>query len=144
MLYLVKSECEVEESTQIGVLDTSVIIDLDRLDSKSLPPVVAVPTIALAELAAGVHATDDPVVRAERMNRLHKVSLQFEPLPFDEAASQQYGTMVAHVIAAGRNPRPRRMDLLIAATAGSHRLPLYTRNPNDFIGLEKAVSVIAV
>lgn len=132
------------ESVQVGALDTSVIIDLDRLTPASLPHIAAVPSVVLAELGAGVHAANDPVERAVRIDRLQRTTLQFDSLPFDEAAAQKYALLVAHVLAAGRNPRPRRFDLLIAATAAANNLPLYTRNPKNFLGLDKAVTVINV
>jgi len=46
--------------------------------------------------------------------------------------------------AAGRSSRTRLADLLIAATAAAHGLPLYTRNPADFAGLEQIVSIVAI
>jgi predicted nucleic acid-binding protein len=46
--------------------------------------------------------------------------------------------------AIGRSRRARLADLLIASNAAANRLPLYTRNPDDFVGLEKIVIVIAV
>jgi predicted nucleic acid-binding protein len=45
---------------------------------------------------------------------------------------------------AKRDPRPRRMDLMIAAIASAHDLPLFTRNIDDFAGLEDMVTVIPV
>jgi predicted nucleic acid-binding protein len=49
---------------------------------------------------------------------------------------------VAHAVKlAGRQPRARVMDLWIAATALSHGLPLYTRNPDDFQGLDELIEV---
>lgn len=139
-----RTASKVTESVQIGVLDTSVVIDLDHLTAATLPNIATVPSVVLAELGAGIHAATDPIERAHRVDRLQRVSLQFESLPFDEAASQQYALLVAHVIAAGRNPHPRRFDLLIGATAASNQLPLYTRNPKDFEGLENALTVIPV
>lgn len=50
----------------------------------------------------------------------------------------------AAVIAAGRQPRRRAVDLIIAATALAAGLPLYTRNPNDFRGLEDIVHIISI
>ncbi len=47
--------------------------------------------------------------------------------------------------AAGRKARgPRAVDLLIAATALASELPLYTRNGDDFLGLEQLVQVVVV
>ena len=65
-------------------------------------------------------------------------------LPFDSEAAARYGTLVALTLAVGRDPRPRRLDLMIAAIASTHGLPLYTRNAGDFKGLEDRVTVIAV
>ncbi len=36
------------------------------------------------------------------------------------------------------------MDLLIAATAHAHGARLYTRNIDDFAGLERLVDIVAV
>ncbi|HEX9583366.1 MAG TPA: VapC toxin family PIN domain ribonuclease, partial [Gammaproteobacteria bacterium] len=53
-----------------GLLDTSVVIDLDRVDPASLPDEAAIAAITLAELAAGPHATRDTNERARRQDRL--------------------------------------------------------------------------
>jgi prevent-host-death family protein len=68
----------------------------------------------------------------------------FTPLPFDGEAATRYGTFVAMVLAVERDPRPRKMDLMIAATASVHGLPLYTRNAKDFKGLESLLEVVEV
>jgi predicted nucleic acid-binding protein len=70
--------------------------------------------------------------------------VDFAPLPFDGAAAARYGTLVALALEANRDPRPRRMDLMIAAIASSRDLPLYTRNKDDFRGLADIVEIIAV
>ncbi|MER5625263.1 hypothetical protein ABT061_29930 [Streptosporangium sp. NPDC002544] len=59
-------------------------------------------------------------------------------------AAARYGTLVALTIAANRDPRPRRMDLMIAAVASTRGLPLYTRNDADFKGLENVVTIVPV
>lgn len=127
-----------------GLLDTSVIIDLERLDPKHLPIESAVSAITMAELAAGPHATQDPDERARRQDRLQRAEAVFDPLPFDSEASRAYGRVYAAVVGAGRKARgARAVDLLIAATACSTGLPLYTRNPDDFQALHELVEVVA-
>lgn len=86
----------------------------------------------------------DGVVRAARTEKLGAGIVDFEPLPFDGAAAARYGTLVALVLEANRDPRPRRMDLMIAAIASARELPLYTRNAADFRGLEDMVEVISI
>ncbi|MCL1922662.1 MAG: hypothetical protein FWG15_02120, partial [Propionibacteriaceae bacterium] len=62
----------------------------------------------------------------------------------DGEAATVFGELAALVLATGRHPRPRRMDLMIAATAAVRRLPLYTANPHDFTGLEAVLTVVPV
>jgi predicted nucleic acid-binding protein len=122
-----------------------VIIDLERIDSQHLPIESAVSAITMAELAAGPHATQDPHERARRQDRLQRAEAVFDALPFDAEASRAYGRVYAAVVAAGRKARgARAVDLLIAATACSAGLPLYTRNPNDFQALKELVDIIDV
>lgn len=102
-----------------------------------------VSSITLGELAAGVHTARTATERARRLSRLQALENTIETLPFGGAAARAYGELYALVIDAGRNPRPRRFDLQIAATAFAHDLILVTRNPGDFVGLERLVQVIA-
>lgn len=128
-----------------GILDTSVVIDLERIEPSQLPVEVAVSAITMAELAAGPHATTDPEERARRQDRLQRAEAAFDPLPFDAEASRAYGRIYAAVVAAGRKARgARAFDLLIAATACAAGLPLYTRNPDDFHALGDLVEVVVV
>lgn len=128
-----------------GLVDTSVIIDLDRVEVGDLPHELTVSAVSLAELAAGPHATDDADERARRQERIQRAEATFDPLPFDAAAARAYGRVFAAVTSVGRKARGRRaLDLLIAATALGARLPLYTRNPADFEGLAGLVDVVAV
>ena len=100
--------------------------------------------ITLAELAAGPHATTDPSERARRQDRLQRAEATFEPIQFDASTARAYGRVYAATVNAGRNARGRRANLLIAATAVAAELPLYTRNPADFAGLETLLDVVAV
>lgn len=128
-----------------GLLDTSVVIDLERLDAAVLPIEVAVSASTVAELAAGPHATDDLHERARRQDRLQRVEAAFDPLPFDAEAARAYGRIYAATIAVGRKAHgPRAVDLLIAATACAADIPLYTRNGDDFAGLQEVVDIVVV
>jgi predicted nucleic acid-binding protein len=128
-----------------GLIDTSVVIAIDRVDPDALPAELAIAAVTLAELAAGPHATSDPDERARRQERLQRVEAVFDPLPFDAAAARAYGRIYAAVSSAGRKARGRRaVDLLIAATALATDAPLYTCNPADFDGLEGLLRVVAV
>jgi predicted nucleic acid-binding protein len=127
-----------------GVLDTCVYLDLDVLDPAVLPEVPELTAVTMAELHQGVVTATDGPTRAARTERLAAAIVDFPPLPFDGEAAARYGTLVALVLAAGRSPRPRRIDLMIAAVASTHGLPLYTRNPADYVGLESMLHVVAV
>jgi predicted nucleic acid-binding protein len=124
-----------------AVLDTSVMIATD------LPPLegeLAISAAALAELNFGVLITADRAVRAERLRRLLEFQRRFTALPVDEAVATSYGHLAAATVAAGRQPRSRVMDLLIAATAHAHSARLYTRNPADLMVIEHLVDIAEV
>lgn len=134
-----------EPRRERGLVDTSVLIDLERIDPQALPVELAVSAVTMAELAAGTHATTDAEERARRQERLQRAEAAFEPLPVDGAVARAYGRVYAAVVAAGRKARGRRaFDLLIAATALAAELPLYTRNPGDFDALERLVEIVVV
>ncbi|MDQ3648213.1 MAG: type II toxin-antitoxin system VapC family toxin [Actinomycetota bacterium] len=125
--------------------DTSVLIELERLTAAMLPDEVSVSTVTLAELAAGPHAATDPEEAARRQARLQLAEATFEALPIDARVARAYGRLYATAVKAGRKARGHRaMDLLIAATALSAELPLYTCNPSDFGDLTDLVQVRAV
>jgi predicted nucleic acid-binding protein len=129
--------------TPRGIIDTSLVIDLENIDPSQLPLEVAVSAITMAELAAGPHATTDSDERARRQDRLQRAEAAFDPLPFDAEAARAYGRIYAAVAAVGRKARgARAVDLLIAATACAAELPLYTRNGADFRAIHDLVDVI--
>jgi len=136
----------VPEQTQTrGLLDTSVVIDLEHIPAHSLPDQMAISALTLAELAAGPHATTDPMERGRRQERLQRAEATFDPVPFDADAARAYGRLYAAMASAGRKARGRRaVDLLIAATALAADLPLYTRNPGDLDGLSGMVEVRSI
>ena len=118
-----------------GLLDTSTVILLGRISAVDLPDEVLISAITLAELSVGplVAATD--VERAARQSHLQLAESDFEPVPFDAAAARDFGRVAAALRASGRKPSARAFDALIAATAIAGRLPLYTCNPGDFVGI---------
>lgn len=128
-----------------GLLDTSVVIDLEHFDAGQLPGELAISSLTMAELAAGPHATTDSAERARRQDRLQRAESIFDPLPFDADCARAYGRVYAAIVATGRKARgPRAVDLLIASTAIAAGLPLYTRNVEDFRGIEDLVEIIGV
>jgi predicted nucleic acid-binding protein len=128
-----------------GLMDTSVVIDLDQIDAEQLPNELAISALTMAELAAGPHATGDVGERARRQDRLQRAEAVFDPLPFDGDCARAYGRIYAAVVATGRKARgPRAIDLLIAATAVAANLALYTRNADDFRGIEHLVTIVGV
>lgn len=128
-----------------GLLDTSVVIDWhDPAVVAALPDEVAISSITAAELTAGPLLATSALEAAKRQARLQEVESRLAPIPFDEAAVRSYGLIVAAVVREGRKPRSRFADLLIAATAHANRLDLYSRNAEDFSGLEQLIRVVAV
>lgn len=127
-----------------GLLDTSVVIDHDVIDSALLPDESAISAVTLAELAAGPHATENKDERARRQDRLLWATATWEPLPFDAESARMYGRMFATARASGQTSRARLADLLIASTAAANGLPLYTRNSADFEALKRILKVVSV
>lgn len=124
-----------------AVLDTSVLI---AADVPRLPGDLAISTASLAELHFGVLVTAEPRTRAERLRRLTALHLAFDALPVDGDVSISYGQLAAAVASAGRQPRSRVVDLLIAATAHAHGARLYTRNAHDLKGIEDLLEIVPV
>jgi predicted nucleic acid-binding protein len=128
----------------IGIVDTNVIAALRLYDPADLPGTFLITAITLGELSYGPQATEDPLKRAARVAVLQHVEATFEALPYDHDAARCYGLICAAVRASGRQPRTRTADLMIAATAASNALPLYTANPGDFQGMGKLVELVGV
>lgn len=130
-----------EPEADRAILDTSVIMGTSTVP---VPGVVAISALTLAELHFGVLVAKTNSVRAERLRRLSIIQRQFDALPVDDSVASSYGMLAAVVVEAGRQPRRRTMDLLIAATAHAHGATLYTRNPADFAGLDDLLSIVEV
>jgi predicted nucleic acid-binding protein len=125
-----------------ALLDTSVLIDFPAAHVAKVTDEVAVSAVTIGELQYGVTAAADPLAQMFRRRRVQAILDRFEVLPFDVGAAEYYGTLAALVRKHGRNPRPRRLDLQIAATAARHGLTLLTRNGRDFAGLQSALDVV--
>ena len=129
----------------IGLLDTSVIIDLPSLQIDRLPTEGTISAITLAELSVGPITAKDATTRIERQLRIQSAEAQFSVLPFDTRSARMYAIVYELLHAKGVKTRGgRALDLMIAATALAHQLPLYTRNPKDFTGLDGLIEIVAV
>lgn len=120
-----------------GILDTSTVILLQRLDdASSLPDEPLITAISLAELTVGplVAATDEE--RAARQAHLQQAESDFQAIPFDASAARAFGRVAASLRRAGRKSSARSYDAMIAAIALAHALPVYTCNPDDFSGID--------
>ena len=124
-----------------AILDTSVVI---ATDLQPLEGALAVSAITMAELHFGVLVAKTQPVRAERLRRLLKLQQDFDPLPGDPAVAASSAQLAGADVDAGRRPRARAMDLLIAATAHAHSARLYTRNAVDLQGLESLIDITPV
>ncbi len=131
----------MSERKPIGLLDTSTLIDIEDIPDERLPIVSEICAITVAELMLGVHMAKDPADRSARITKLLTVGANFDPLPFEDRATNACNALVGLMVAIGRNPKPRKNDLMIAATAVANGLPLYTANVDDFKGLESMLEV---
>lgn len=136
-----------------GLLDTNILILRRWVNPEELPAEMAISAVTLAELSAGPHHVrrngeqseyDEHAERARRLDVLQRAEHEFDPIPFGVEAARAYGRVCAAVIGAGRKPRGRVADLLIAATAIAEGLPLFTMNPDDFTGLEGLLTIVPV
>ncbi|MET9880890.1 type II toxin-antitoxin system VapC family toxin [Actinacidiphila glaucinigra] len=136
-----------------GLLDTNIMILRRWVDPQELPVEMAISAITLAELSAGPHEVrrndeqsdyEEYAERARRMDVLQRAENEFDPIPFDVEAARIYGRVCAAVIGAGRKPRRRVADLMIASIAIAEGLPLFTTNPDDFKGLDDLLTIVPV
>ncbi len=120
-----------------GVLDTSTVILLSRItDPAALPVEPLITAVTLAELTVGPLVATTDAERAARQAHVQQAEADFDPLPFDAAAARAFGRVAASMRRAGRKPSARAYDAMIAATALSQQLPVYTCNPGDFVKVD--------
>ena len=122
--------------TERGLLDTSTVVLLGRLDADDLPDEPLIATITLAELSVGPLVTANRKERAARQAVLQQAEADFDPIPFDADAARAFGRVAASLRAAGRKVQARSYGTMIAAVAIANELPLFTVNPGDFTGIE--------
>lgn len=127
------------------MIDTSVVIGREEIDPSRLPAEISISTLTLAELTCGPLAASDDLEQARRQERLQRFESGVESLAFSSACARAYGHVYAAAIASGRKPRgARAVDLMIAATALAHDLPLHTLNAKDLLGLEGLLKIVDV
>lgn len=126
-----------EDASRRGVLDTSTVILLQRLDDPStLPAEPLITAVTLAELSVGPLVARTEPDRAARQAHLQQAETDFDPLPFDGPAARAFGRVAASLRRSGRKPAARAYDAMIAATALANGLPVYTCNPADFLDID--------
>lgn len=119
-----------------GLLDTSVFVARESgRPLASLPDEGRVSVITVAELRIGVLVAEDASIRAQRLATLSEVEA-LEPLPVDDAAARAFAEIVADARRRGR--RPKILGALIAATARSRAMPIYTQDADfeDMVGVD--------
>ena len=127
-----------------GILDTSTVILLSRLDDPLvLPEEPVITAVTLAELTVGPLVAASDTERAARQAHLQQAEADFDALPFDAAAARAFGRVAASLRQSGRKQAARSYDAMIAATALANGLPVYTCNPEDFVGID-GLDVVAV
>lgn len=121
------------------LLDTSVLI------GAGVPADVeaAISVASLAELHFGVLVAADPDERARRAQRLGAIEATFDPLPVDAAVAREWGRLAAAVTERGGQSRRRAVDLVIAATANVHDVPLLTADTADLAIIDDLVNAKA-
>ena len=127
-----------------GILDTSALIGLREVeDAEELPGEPLITAVTLAELSVAPLVARTPQEQAARQAVLQRAEADFDPLPFDAEAARAFGRVAASFRAAGRKPAARTYDAMIAAIAVANGLPVHTRNPKDFEGID-GLEVVAV
>jgi predicted nucleic acid-binding protein len=122
-----------------ALLDTSVLIGAESPGDLE----GAISAASLAELHFGVLIAADDDERARCSQRLGVVEATFDPLPVDAAVAREWGRLAAAVVSRGGKPRRRAIELVIAATANVHGVPLLTLNPKDFALIDDLVDARA-
>ncbi len=125
------------------MIDTSVAIALETIDRSKLPGEIAISALTLAELTSGPYVAASEVDRVRREKHLRRIESNLECLDFDATCARAFGPIYEAIRELGRKARGARViDLMIAATACAHELPIYTLNASDLCGLGGLVEVV--
>lgn len=120
-----------------GLIDTSVIIGFERRghQDRLISELVAgeqlvVASITASELLAGVERASSASHRQQRLAFVEAVLRLVPVMPFDLHAARVHARVQAHLLSVGQQIGAN--DLLIAATALAHGMPILTENLRDF------------
>ena len=130
----------------VGLLDTSAVILLGRIDDPGLlPEQLRISTVTLAELTVGPLLAATESERVARQAHLQAAESDFTAIPFDAAAAaaaaRAFGGVASNLRAQGRKPSARSFDAMIAATAIANGLPLATFNPRGFTDIDMLTGI---
>ena len=118
-------------------------IGFESISKSRLPRHSAISSLSLAELVSGPLAVWDRRERTRRQSNLRFVRTTIEALPFDSGCALAFGPIYTLALRTGRKPRgPRTVDLMIAATALAHEIPIYTLNAADLRGLDRLIEIV--
>ena len=93
-----------------GILDTSTVIMLGRLDDPALlPDEPLITAITLVELTMGPLVATTDQTRAARQAHLQQAESDFDALPFDASAARAFGRVAASLRQSGRKSAAGRM-----------------------------------
>ncbi|MDP3972825.1 MAG: PIN domain-containing protein [Candidatus Nanopelagicales bacterium] len=98
--------------------------------------------VTIAELELGILGATNHEEKRTRQTRLDLIKRKMKPLPVDQKVATSYGIIGRRTLDAGRQPRRRCMDLLIASTAHAYGVALATRNATDFDHLDGLIEII--
>ncbi len=93
-----------------GILDTSTLILLGRLDTtETLPDEPQITAVTLAELSVGPLVATTDRERVARQAHLQQAEADFDPLPFDAAAARSSVEWLPDCEGSDANQRPDPM-----------------------------------
>lgn len=123
------------------LVDSTVLIDVEReaagvsaLVERLGDETVGVAAITASELLHGVHRADSAQRRARREGLVAAILSAVAVYPFDLEIARVHARVWADLAAAGRKIGAH--DMIIAATALTHELPLATANREEFRRVE--------